>query len=221
MSTDTVKQQAYVMSANAEFKAQYNKTLRWSGVIALVVTVVAFIISPEIRFTPYKLRTDELEVVDIEDQTEDIELPPPPVEAPPPPKVIEAAPDDEVTEDVDIADTFVDMESVLTSGMQSYDIGDEQGFVVSQEKPKLKPGGYVPPDYPEMARLSQMQGTVVVKILVGPDGSVLDAQVLKGIHPLLDREALKAARKTKWFPGKQRNIPVKAWMALPYNFTLR
>ena len=34
--------------------------------------------------------------------TEVIELPPPPVEAPPPPKVIEAAPDDEVDEDVDV-----------------------------------------------------------------------------------------------------------------------
>jgi outer membrane biosynthesis protein TonB len=38
---------------------------------------------------------------------------------------------------------------------------------------------------------------------------------------LLDREALKAARKTLWTPGKQRNIPVKCWMALPYNFTLK
>mgnify|MGYP000594434915 CR=1 FL=1 len=80
-----------MLSANAEFKSQYNKTLRWSVAIALLITVVAFIVSPEIRFTPYKLRTEELEVVDIEDQPEDIELPPPPAEAPPPPKVIEAA----------------------------------------------------------------------------------------------------------------------------------
>ena len=220
MSTESVKNQVYVLSANAEFKAQYNKTLRWSGVIAIIVTIIAFLVSPEIKFTPYKLRTEELEIVDIDDQPEDIELPPPPVDAPPPPKVIEAAPDDEVTEEVDIADTFIDMESALTSGMQNYDLGADDGFVVSQEKPRLKPGGYVPPDYPEMARLSQMQGTVVVKILVGPAGNVLDAQVLKGIHPLLDREAVKAAMKTKWFPGKQRNIPVKCWMALPYNFTL-
>ena len=221
MYSETAKNQAYTLSANAAFKAQYNKTLRWSMVLAFLVTVVAFIVSPEIKFTPYKLRQEELEIVDIEDQAEDIELPPPPAEAPPPPKVIEAAPDDEVTEEVDIADTFIDMDSALTSGMQTYDLGGDEGFVVSQEKPKLKPGGYVPPEYPEMARLSQMQGTVVVKMLVGPDGSVLDAQVLKGIHPLLDREAVKAARKTKWIPGKQRNIPVMCWMALPYNFTLK
>ena len=219
MTTDTANL-PYTLSANAEFKAQYNKTLRWSVLIAFVVTVVAFIISPEIRFKPYKLRTEELEIVDIEDQNEDIELPPPPAEAPPPPKVIEAAPDDEVTDEVDIADTFVDMETVLSSGIQTYDLGGNEGFVVSQEKPKLKPSSYRPPEYPEMARLSQMQGTVVVKVLVGPSGDVLDAQILKGIHPMLDREALKVARKTKWIPGKQRNIPVKCWMALPYKFTL-
>ncbi|MEZ4388662.1 MAG: energy transducer TonB [Candidatus Krumholzibacteriia bacterium] len=218
MTTHTAP--VYTLSANAEFKAQYNKTLRWSAVIAILVTIIAFIVSPEIRFTPYKLRQNELEVVDLADQPENIELPPPPAEAPPPPKVIEAAPDDEVAEDVDIADTFLDMDQALTSGMQAYDIGGgDAGFTVSQEKPVIKQ--FVPPEYPEMARLSQMQGTVVVKVLVGPDGSVLDAQILKGIHPLLDREALKAARKTRWLPGKQRNIPVKCWMALPYNFTLK
>ena len=220
MSSESANRQAYVLSANAEFKAQYNKTLRWSVIIAFVITIVAFVVSPEITFKPYKLRQDELEVVDIEDQPEDIELPPPPADTPPPPKVIEAAPDEEVTEEVDIADTFIDMDTALTPGMQTFEIGGNEGFVVSQEKPQLKPGGYVPPEYPEMARLSQMQGTVVVKILVGPDGSVMDAQILKGIHPLLDREALKAARKTKWIPGKQRNIPVKAWMAIPYRFRL-
>lgn len=212
--------EVYTISANAAFKAQYTKTLRWSALLAVLITIIAFIVSPEIKFTPYKLRQEEIEVVDIDDQPEDIELPPPPAEAPPPPKVIEAAPDDEVTEDVDIADTFLDMDTALTAGMGDFDMGgQDDGFTVSQEKPKLKQ--YVPPEYPEMARLSQMQGTVVVKILVGPDGSVMDAQILKGIHPLLDREALKAARKSKWFPGKQRNIPVKCWMAMPYNFTLK
>lgn len=216
----TQSAQVYTLSANAEFKAQYNKTLRWSALIAILVTIIAFIVSPEIKFTPYKLRQEEIEVVDMDDQPEDIELPPPPAEAPPPPKVIEAAPDDEVTEDVDIADTFLDMDQALTSGMQTYDLGgQDDGFTVSQEKPIIKQ--FVQPEYPEVARLSQMQGTVVVKVLVGPDGNVMDAQILKGIHPLLDREALKAARRTTWVPGKQRNIPVKCWMALPYNFTLK
>ena len=220
MTQDTVKN--FTLSANAAFKAQYQKTLRWSVLLAFLVTTIAFIISPEIKFKPYVLRTDELEIVDLEEPPEVLDLPPPPPAPPPPPRVIEAAPDDAFLEDVDIADTFIDFDQALSSGMEAYDLsGADEGFVVSQEKPTLRPGGFVPPEYPEMARLSQMQGTVVVKILVGPDGSVLDAQILKGVHPLLDREALRAARMTRWNPGKQRNIPVKAWMALPYNFTLR
>ena len=34
------------------------------------------------------------------------------------------------------------------------------------------------------------------------------------------QEALDAARRCKFSPGKQRNIPVKAWMALPFAFKL-
>ncbi len=219
MTQETGK--TYTLSANAAFKAQYQKTLRWSVLLAFLVTIIAFIVSPEIRFKPYTLRTDELEIVDLQEPPPVVDLPPPPPAAPPPPKVIEAAPDDAFTDDVDIAETLIDFNQALDTGMQGIDLGGDSEFVVSQEKPTLRPGGFVSPEYPEMARLSQMQGTVIVKVLVGPDGNVLDAQIVKGVHPLLDREALAAARKTKWNPGKQRNIPVKAWMALPYNFTLR
>ena len=78
----------------------------------------------------------------------------------------------------------------------------------------------VAPDYPEIARMSQLEGTVIVKVLVGPDGSVMEAAIVTGVHPLLNRSALAAARKAKFSPGKQRNIPVKAWMAIPYRFRL-
>ena len=206
MTQDTVKN--FTLSANAAFKAQYQKTLRWSVLLAFLVTIIAFIVSPEIKFKPYVLRTDELEIVDLEEPPEVLDLPPPPPAPPPPPRVIEAAPDDAFLEDVDIADTFIDFDQALSSGMEAYDLsGADDGFVVSQGKPTLRPGGFVPPEYPEMARLSQMQGTVVVKILVGPDGSVLDAQILKGVHPLLDREALRAARMTRW----KRRLPTLSW----------
>ncbi|MBD3222471.1 TonB family protein, partial [bacterium] len=79
---------------------------------------------------------------------------------------------------------------------------------------------YVAPDYPEQARLVGLEGRVVVKILVGPEGRVLDAQILEGVDPLLDEAALDAARHTRWTPGVQRGVPVKAWMALPYDFRL-
>ena len=205
------------MSANDLFKAQYNKYMRWSALIAVLLVLIGAMLSPTYIPTPYKLRQEEFEVVDVEDQ-EIIDIPPPPVEAPPPPKVIEAAPDDEVDDDVEIADTLMDLDQAITSTMMDFGLGGDEGFVASSTNPKIT--HFAKPNYPEMARRAQIEGTVIVKVLVGPDGSVRDAQILQGVNPLLNNAALVAARKCKFIPGKQRNIPVKAWMALPFNFRL-
>jgi periplasmic protein TonB len=205
------------MSANELFKAQYNKYLRWASLTAVVLTLIGFMVSPKYVPNPYKLRQEEFEVVDIEDQ-EIIDIPPPPKEAPPPPKVIEAAPDDEVSDDVEIADTLMDLDQAITSSMPSFDLGAGTGFVASSENPKIIQ--WAKPDYPEIARRAQIEGTVIVKVLVGPDGSVKDAQILQGVNPMLNKAAIAAARRCKFSPGKQRNIPVKAWMALPFAFRL-
>ncbi len=216
MSTAPVE--SFVLnSANAQFKAQYPKYLRWASLVAFILTALIWTFFPDIQTKPYKLRQEEFEVVDIDDQ-EVIDIPPPPKEAPPPPKVIEAAPDDEVTDDVEIADTLMDLDSAITSSMPSYDVGGDEGFVASSENPKIV--HWQKPEYPEIARKAQMEGTVLVKVLVGPDGSVKDAQIIQGVNPMLNTAALTAARKCKFIPGKQRNIPVKAWMALPFNFRL-
>lgn len=204
------------MSANDEFKAQYNKYLRWSGLAAVILVLTGTMLSPTYIPNPYKLRQEEFEVVDIDDQ-EIIDIPPPPVEAPPPPKVIEAAPDDEVTDDVDIADTLMDLDMAISSSMGSFQVVDD-GFVASSTNPIIT--YWAKPKYPEVARMAQVEGTVVVKVLVGPDGSVLQAQVIQSVHPLVNKAAIEAAYKCKFIPGKQRNIPVKAWMALPFNFRL-
>lgn len=205
------------MSANDEFKAQYNKYVRWSALVAIVVVLVGAMISPNYVPNPYKLRQEEFEVVDIDDQ-EVIDIPPPPVEAPPPPKVIEAAPDDEVTDDVEIADTLMDLDTAISSSMGNFDLGGDEGFVASSTNPRIL--NWAKPKYPEVARMAQVEGTVIVKVLVGPDGSVMQAQVIQSVHPLVNKAAIEAAYKCKFIPGKQRNIPVKAWMALPFNFRL-
>ncbi len=204
------------LTANDEFKAKYPKYLRWSALIAVLVTAIFFLVTPQYVPNPYKLRRTELEIVEL--PPEAIELPPPPKEAPPPPKAVEAAPDDEVTEDVEIAETLMELDSFLDTPLTSYDMGGDVGFVASQTNPIMT--YFAPPDYPEMARISHLEGTVIVKVLVGPDGNVIVAELFQPVHPILDRAALVAARKCKFEPGKQRNIPVKAWMAIPYRFRL-
>ncbi len=201
-------------TANDLFKAQYNRTLRWSLLLALLIVMLFFLFSPKYVPHPYKLRQKEVEVVDVQ---EAVDIPPPPQEIPKPRVNVEAAPDEDVDEEVDIADNLMDADD-LTSMDTTWDDTGGETFQVSQEKPKLIK--FAVPDYPEMARASQLEGTVVVKVLVGSDGSVLQAIVIQPVHPLLDREAIKAAKRCKFLPGKQRGIPVKAWMALPFSFRL-
>ncbi len=201
-------------TVNDQFKEQYPKYLRNALVVALVLTTLYFLFSPEVVITPYSRQTTELEMTDIQQA---VDVPPPPQEVPKTIKQIEAVPDDEALDDEEIADTLMDMDEVMDFGMDYS--GDSYGnFEVSQDKPKLIK--FQRPDYPEMARASQLEGTVVVKIQVGTDGSVLQAMVIQAVHPLLDKAAVDAARRCRFIPGKQRGISVKAWMAIPFVFSL-
>lgn len=76
-------------------------------------------------------------------------------------------------------------------------------------------------EYPEPARQAKIEGQVVVKVLVEVDGGVGECVVLRSVHPLLDEAALASARRCRFEPGKQRGIPIRSWVALPYEFRLK
>lgn len=209
MTTATYK----AISANDLFKQQYNKYIRWAMLAAFLFTILFFLFSPKYKPNPYRIYEEEMEMVDIQEQ---IELPDIPKETPKPQVAVEAVPDEMVDEETEIADSLIDMDEILDMGDGIYDTGSD--FQVSQEKPTLV--SFSPPEYPEIARASHLEGTVLVKVQVGTDGSVLQAVVIKSVHPTLDREAVKAARRCKFKPGRQRDIPVKAWMAIPFAFRL-
>ncbi|MGH1364133.1 MAG: energy transducer TonB [Calditrichia bacterium] len=78
----------------------------------------------------------------------------------------------------------------------------------------------VNPVYPELARKAEIEGTVVIKVLVNTKGEVEEALILKSIT-LLDKAALDAAKQFRFSPGKQRNRLVKVWVSIPFNFKIR
>jgi TonB family protein len=56
--------------------------------------------------------------------------------------------------------------------------------------------------YPEEAIAREIEGPVVCRFVVGKDGTVGDIEVLKGVDPLLDEEAVRVIRlMPKWKPG--------------------
>lgn len=205
-------QRIALSTANDRFKARYPIYIRWATATALAIYILVFLFSPDIKITPYRMQEEQIQVVDI---PQNFDIPPPPQELPRPQVPIEAAPDAEVDEDVEIADTlpesfdFVPPPPTGTTG---------NTFVAFDTKPEIVT--YAPPVYPEFAREAALQGLVLVNVLVGPDGRVQQAVIVQTAHRVLDEAALVAARKCIFTPGKQRDIPVPVWVTLPFNFTL-
>lgn len=75
--------------------------------------------------------------------------------------------------------------------------------------------------YPEEARKKGVQGTVYISFVIEEDGSITNAEVLRGIGGGCDEEALRVIREMpKWTPGKQKGKPVRVQFNMPIKFTL-
>lgn len=76
--------------------------------------------------------------------------------------------------------------------------------------------------YPAVAAENGIQGKVIVKFVVGKDGSVSQAQVVRGVDPSLDKEAIRAVNSMpKWNPGMNNGQPASVWFTLPVTFKLQ
>ena len=77
-------------------------------------------------------------------------------------------------------------------------------------------------NYPTIAQEQGIQGRVNLRFVVKPDGSVDDVQVIKGLDPSCDKEAVnKVKMMPKWVPGKQNGNPVYVYYQLPVTFRLQ
>ena len=79
------------------------------------------------------------------------------------------------------------------------------GPALAQEIRKVKFS--VQPDYPELAKRNNIQGTVRLQILVSHDGTVKETKVLGG-SPVLAQAAIEAAKKWKYEPASAESIVV-------------
>ncbi len=203
-------------SANEIFKSQYQTNLRWAVLAAVLATVMMAWISPRYVPTPYQLPDEALILQKVEVIYETIE-PPAVKPAPVIPPEIEVV-DKDYTGPLDPLDITGPWDKFYNPE-PSYPAPKDTDFVASSTKPRLV--SRTKPHYPEVARLAQVEGTVIVQVLVGVDGTVKAAQVVQAAHPLLNNAALKAAWKCVFKAGQQRQIKVEAWVAVPYNFKLR
>ena len=75
--------------------------------------------------------------------------------------------------------------------------------------------------YPESVMKANIQGKVYLSFVVDEKGNVRDAKILRGVHELLDAEALRVINlMPRWKPGTQGGRPVRVQFNLPIDFKL-
>ncbi|MBN2611682.1 MAG: TonB family protein [Bacteroidales bacterium] len=102
-------------------------------------------------------------------------------------------------------------------------------FVIAEEMPEFQGGGlnnfqrFIQSNitYPQVAIDSGYCGRVFVSFIVGSDGSITNARIVRGSHSSLNAEALRVVSQApKWTPGRQRGQNVPVQMTFPINFML-
>lgn len=75
--------------------------------------------------------------------------------------------------------------------------------------------------YPRECRENKVQGRVMITFIVEKDGSLTDVEIVNGVDPLLDAEALRVVSSMpKWIPGRHSGETVRVRYAIPINFRL-
>jgi TonB family protein len=95
---------------------------------------------------------------------------------------------------------------------QVYRIGP--GITPPRVQSKVEPG------YTEEARTAKTQGTVVLSVIITPQGRAEAIRVVKSLDPGLDRKAIDAINGWSFEPGTRNGKPVRVAATIEVNFRL-
>ena len=91
-------------------------------------------------------------------------------------------------------------------------------FMVDQKPEVIK---RVVPEYPLIARKTEVEGVVVVTVIIDELGDIIDCKIFKTPDPVLNRSSIDAAYQCKFIPGKFRGKTVKVRMNIPFMYRLK
>lgn len=204
---------------DADLRLKYRKHLDIAIVLSLFILIVIFY-----AFQRFEMK-QQLVVVE-EPPITQVDAPPPTQTAvqPPPagPAIPVEAESEEDIEDETIEETDFEFEEPAFTKAPPPKPDNEEAeiipFFALSKKPKIVKR--VIPKYPELARKAGLEGQVVVRVLIGTDGRVQKAEIVKSI-PMLDEAALEAAKQYVFTPAEQRDKRVRVWMNIPIRFKLK
>lgn len=217
---------AIVKTKKADLNTHYKKYFQISMILALCLLIAAFKFSPK-SSDPVPIYADDVLWLDIEDiiKTDQI-IKPPPLPKPPVPQIAT----NEVLDEIDFSPTEIDYNANLSAPP---DLPKPTARIVEEENKEFRVVEEMPTiicglssiiknvHYTELAKRLDIEGRVVIEILVDKNGEVSEAKVIKSIFPELDLIALNAVKQVKLTPGIQRGRPVKVRMTIPILFKLK
>ena len=76
--------------------------------------------------------------------------------------------------------------------------------------------------YPEEAIIAGIEGRVTTQFTITKEGKLINARILRGVHPLLDEEAIRVIESApqNWKPGERRGEPIDVTYTFPVTFKL-
>ena len=174
----------------------------------------------------------EEEIIPITEQPEQVTPPPP--EAPSIAETLTIVEDDADVEETAIVSSEELNQAVeikyVPVAVEEEEPEEQTIFEVVEQMPEFPNGGmaglmqYLSKNikYPTIAQENGTQGRVIVQFVVNRDGSIVDAKVLRGVDPYLDKEAVRVIMgMPKWKPGMQRGKPVRVKYTVPVMFRLQ
>lgn len=232
-----------------KLRKKYNRNVMIAMLIGIIIIGTA-VITPYLNAKALENRQKraerevKVEMTALDQPQENIEPPPPP---PPPPAetvqqmkyvapvVVDTIKPEEAGQlmTADQAQVEVKNEDVQVVDQVQEEVKEEEApqevFVVVEEMPSF-PGGdaelmkfiYANIQYPTVAQENNIQGRVILRFCVTYKGGVDQVQVLKGVDPSLDAEAVRVIKMLPaWKPGKQGGKPVNVWYSVPVTFQLK
>ena len=87
---------------------------------------------------------------------------------------------------------------------------------------KVRSGNNLRPEYPRAAREAGWEGTVVLQVMVLPDGTAGNVTLHKTSgYSILDEAALAAVKGWRFIPAMDGNFPIQSVVRMPVRFDLR
>lgn len=73
--------------------------------------------------------------------------------------------------------------------------------------------------FPEDAIINGLTGTVKAKFIVGTDGQLSNIEIVRGAHPVIDKEVIRVIKLSpEWEPGFKNGKYVRTWYSITISF---